>query len=97
MRRNVKLRLLAMAGLALAASACAPQVIERPIFPSRADMEAVTEAKPVPPIEIVTDPEVEAQYDADLESWGERLRSAGIRLCNWSVEQGADYICPKDD
>ena len=96
MPKSGTMRLLATVGLVLVASGCA-SIIEKPIFPPRADLEAVTEAKPVPPIEIVTDPEVEAQYDADVESWGERLRSAGIRLCNWSVDQGADFTCPKDD
>ena len=88
---------LSVAAPVLLLGMCHSTVIERPVFPPRADIKAVTEAKPVPPIEIVIDPEVEAQYDADLESWGERLRSAGIRLCNWSVDQGADFTCPKED
>lgn len=83
-----------MAALALTVSACDPQVIEKPIFPSRADVEAMTEAKPIPPVEIATDEEAAVQHDADLESWGERLHSAGARVCRWFNFNGADFDCP---
>lgn len=65
-----------------------------PIFPPSADVAAVTEPKPVPPIEIVTDEAAAVQYDADIESWGERLHSAGSRLCRWFNENGAALTCP---
>ena len=62
-------------------------------FPTPAEIDAVTEAKPVPPIEIATDDNVAAQYDADIESWGERLQSAGVRLCDWFNDQGGEFDC----
>lgn len=65
----------------------------KPLYPPNADVEATTEAKPVPPIEIVTDENVAAQYDADVEAWGERLQSAGKRVCNWLNRNGGDFDC----
>jgi hypothetical protein len=57
----------------------------------------VTEAKPVPGDEIATDPVAEATYNARVESWGDRLRSAGVRLCKFFDETGMpDLDCPKD-
>lgn len=52
-------------------------------FPPVADLKAATEAKPVPGDEIATDPAAEARYNAAVESWGDRLRSAGVRLCHF--------------
>jgi hypothetical protein len=57
----------------------------------------VTEPKPVPGDEIATDPQAEAKYNASVESWGDRLRSAGVRLCKFFDETGMpDLNCPKD-
>ncbi|NVD43494.1 hypothetical protein [Qipengyuania atrilutea] len=53
----------------------------------------MTERKPVPPLEIVDDDDVAAQYDADVESWGERISAAGTRLCQWFNDQGAEFDC----
>lgn len=63
----------------LLASACAGSGA----YPPLADLRAVTEAKPVPGDEIATDPVAEAHYNAAVESWGERLHSAGLRLCRF--------------
>ena len=27
------------------------------------------------------------------QSWGERVQAAGVRVCKWLVENGADYDC----
>jgi hypothetical protein len=43
----------------------------------------VTEAKPVPTDAIATDPVAEAHYNAEVESWGDRIWSAGARLCRF--------------
>jgi hypothetical protein len=56
----------------------------------------VTEAKPVPTDEIAADPVAEAHYNAAVESWGDRLHSAGARLCRFFEETdmpGVDF-CP---
>src|SRR6478735_9110239 len=68
----------------LLASACA----DSGGFPPLADLKAVTEPKPVPSDEIATDPQAEANYNASVEGWGERLRSAGIRLCRFFDQTG---------
>lgn len=75
------------------ASAC-----ERPVstpLPPKQDVEAATEAKPTPPADIAVNPVSGATYSADLESWGERVRSAGVRVCEWlnSASKDADYKC----
>lgn len=46
---------------------------------------------------IVTDAKAAAQYDADVESWGERGWNAIARICRWSVANGAHlpFDCPK--
>jgi hypothetical protein len=41
----------------------------------------------------VTDEEAAARYDAELESWGERVQSAGLRLCRWFNANGAVFEC----
>lgn len=64
-------------------------------YPPLADLQAVTEAKPVPTDEIATDPVAEASYNASVESWGDRLRSAGIRLCRFFDDTGMKGLdCP---
>jgi len=53
----------------------------------------VTEAKPVPGDEIVTDPVASAKYNAAVEAWGDRLRAAGMRLCRFFDRTGMDVDC----
>lgn len=74
--------LSALLPMLLLASACA-----RPggPFPPLADVKAVTETKPVPPDTIADDPVAEANYNAAVEGWGDRLHSAGERLCRFFV------------
>ncbi len=65
-------------------------------YPPLADLKAVTAPKPLPGDEIATDPVAEAKYNADVESWGEGLRAAGIRLCRFFDETGMPGVeCPK--
>lgn len=67
-------------------------------FPPLADLQAATEAKPVPGDEIATDPVAEANYNVDLEGWGDRVRSAGVRLCHFYEETGMPmpgFDCPE--
>lgn len=65
-------------------------------YPPLADVKAITEAKPVPGDEIATDPVAEAHYNAAVESWGDRLASAGARLCRFFDETGMPGLdCPR--
>ena len=55
----------------------------------------MTETKPVPTDEIATDPVAEASYNASVESWGDRLRAAGVRLCRFFDDTGMKGLdCP---
>lgn len=63
-------------------------------FPPRADVEAATEAKPVPPTTILTDPTASDRYNAELENWGERVQAAGVKLCRYFKEKGMEVDCP---
>lgn len=66
--------------------------------PPRADLLALTEKKPIPSDEIATDPVAEANYNASVEAWGDRLFSAGGRLCRWYEEIGVKgLMCPVAD
>ena len=57
----------------------------------------MTEAKPIPSDAIATDPQVEAQYNADVESWGDRVSAAGGRLCRFfaGVDMPGVDFCPE--
>tara|TARA_B100000378_G_scaffold144489_1_gene116702 strand:+ start:872 stop:1009 length:138 start_codon:yes stop_codon:yes gene_type:complete len=44
-------------------------------------------------MEIATDEAAAVAYDEAIESWGERVQAAGVRVCKWLVENGADYDC----
>lgn len=57
-------------------------------FPPLADLRAVTEAKPIPTDAIASDPVAEAEYNAAVEGWGDRLHSAGLRLCRFYQRTG---------
>lgn len=57
-------------------------------YPPLADLKAVTEAKPIPDDAILTDPVADAHYNASVESWGDRVQSAGVRLCRFFRETG---------
>ena len=74
----------------LLASACATS----DGYPPPAELQAVTEAKPIPDDAIASDPLAEAHYNAALESWGERISAAGGRLCRFFVRTGMKLDCP---
>lgn len=78
--------------LVLTAGACEPKVVSTPIFPPSADL--AVEAKPVPTDDIVTSARAAAEYDAAVESWGERgWRTVG-RLCRYFKGHGMAVDCP---
>ena len=52
-------------------------------YPPRADVIAVTEAKPRPSADVLTDPAASDLYNAELEARGDRLYAAGVRLCRF--------------
>lgn len=86
-------RLLMLPIVLWAVSGC-----ERPVstpLPPKLDVEAATEAKPKPTADIVTDAAANARYSAAVESWGERVRSAGVRVCKWlnAASKDASYDC----
>lgn len=66
-------------------------------YPPLADLQAVTEHKPVPTDAIATDPDAEAHYNAVVEGWGDRLWSAGGRLCRFFRKTGMPDLsfCPQ--
>jgi len=77
----------------LLVSGCAPSGG----FPPVADLQAATEAKPVPSDAIATDPSAEAHYNAAVESWGDQLSSAGGRLCRFFQRRGVKGLaCPEE-
>ena len=65
-------------------------------YPPVADLQAVTEEKPKPTDEILIDPVADAQYNASIESWGDRISSAGGRLCRFFDNAGMVGVdfCP---
>ena len=78
---------------ALAVSGCGPQIQLRPLFPPAADL--AVEAKPVPPVEIVTSAQAGAEYSAHVEAWGERGWLTVARLCRYYKAQGMPgIVCP---
>lgn len=79
----------------LTASAC-----DRPVstpLPPAIDVEAATESKPSPTADIVTDEGAALAYDLAVEAWGERVQSAGVRVCEWlnAASKDADYKCER--
>jgi len=82
-------QILCLALFALSACTDHPRVG----FPAAADLVAVTEAKPKPSPDILTDPAASDRYGASVESWGERVQAAGVRLCKFFVAQGMKVGC----
>jgi len=86
LRRAGSLALLI--ALSLVTASCA-RGIPVQTYPSNADLQAVTEPKPRPTPDIVTDPQANARYDAEVESYAERVQAAGVRICTWAESMGA--------
>jgi hypothetical protein len=60
-------------------------------------LKAVVEQKPVPNDDIATSDQAGADFSAAIEAWGDRIYSAGGRLCRWSEKVYRVKIgCPKD-
>lgn len=57
------------------------------------DIEAVTEPKPIPSDDIVTDARAAALYNSKLEGWGDRIHAAGVRLCRYARATGVKVDC----
>lgn len=66
-------------------------------FPPRAELQAVTETKPIPPASILTDTTASDRYNAQLEAWGERVQAAGVRLCRYFKSKGMQVACPAEN
>lgn len=89
-----RMRLLPVLAMLSSVSACASSVV---VSPPVADLQAVTETKPVPSDAIATSDQAAADYDASLEAWGDRISAAGGRLCRWSKSVYKLKVdCPKD-
>jgi uncharacterized lipoprotein len=74
-------------------SACGGLGRTRPQFPSAADVEKSQEAKPLPTPAIVTDPAARETYNADVESWGDRVADAAVRMCRSMNDMGGNFAC----
>lgn len=88
MSRSTTLAGLVCASLAL--SACATKPIATP---PRADVQALVEPKPKPSADILSDPAASDRYNSAVEGWGDRLSSAGKRLCVYFQSTGMDVEC----
>ncbi|MCW1431414.1 hypothetical protein [Novosphingobium sp. JCM 18896] len=77
--------------LCLAVAGCASKPLP---FPPRADVVAMTEAKPKPGADVLTDPAANDRYNSVLEARGDRLYAAGVRLCRFFRDTGMDVDCP---
>lgn len=76
-------RFTCLALLTLAACATTPAP-----YPPRADVQALAEHKPKPSAAILTDPAASDRYNSAVEGWGDRLHSAGKRLCRYFAATG---------
>lgn len=97
MRSILRLRMAgcsALLPMLLLVSACASSAA----FPPRADVQAAVEAKPVPGDNIATDDVAFQHYNADVESWGDRLHAAGARLCRFylALKMPGLTSCPQE-
>lgn len=86
-------RLLPVLAMPWLASGCATSGA---IHPPVDDLKAAVEPKPVPSDDIATSDQANADYNAAIEAWGDRISSAGGRLCRWSERTYKIKIgCPK--
>lgn len=63
-----------------------------PIYPTSVDLKV--EPKPVPGPEIVTSAQAAAEYDVEVEAWGERGWRQIARLCRYFKGHGMEIQCP---
>ena len=65
-------------------------------LPPVADLKAAVEPKPVPTDDIATSQKAADDYSASVDAWGDRIYTAGGRLCRWSERVYKVKIgCPK--
>lgn len=62
-------------------------------LPPRADVIALIEVKPKPPVAILTDPAASDRHNNAIEAYADRLSSAGKRLCAYFAATGMDVDC----
>lgn len=74
-------RLLPVLATLLLVSGCATTGA---IPPPADDLKAMVEPKPVPTDDIATSDQANADYNASVEGWGDRISAAGARLCRWT-------------
>lgn len=85
-------RSVLLASLFLAAACTTPVGT----VPPADDLKAVTEPKPVPTDDIATSQKAADQFSADIEAWGDRISSAGARICRWAETVGKrSFECPR--
>jgi hypothetical protein len=77
----------------LLVSSCASTGRIQPQFPAAADVEASQEAKPRPSAAIVSNPVARAQYRVEVESWGDRVSDAAVRVCRSMNDMGGNFAC----
>lgn len=63
-----------------------------PGYPAAQDVTAMVETKPRPSDDILT-PGGSARYNADVESWGDRISAAAKRVCRNLKAQGMTIDC----
>ncbi len=64
----------------------------QPLFPPAPDINLLQQSKPRPTPEILTSSKASAQYNADVEDWGDNLSATGHRVCIWLKSQGMKDI-----
>lgn len=57
------------------------------------DVEASQEPKPAPELAIATDPVAREAYNAAIESWGDRVSDAAVRMCRSMNDMGGKFAC----
>lgn len=79
---------------AFSVSACSTPAPVRQTFPLAADL--AVPPKPRPTVETLTSAQASAQYNSDVEAWGDAMAAQIGRLCRWAKGSGAPVLsCPK--
>lgn len=77
---------------AFSVSACSTPAPVRQTFPLAADL--AVPPKPAPTVETLTSAQASAQYNSDVEAWGDGLAAQVARLCRWAKGSGMAVTCP---
>lgn len=84
----MRMMMITIAPLMLTACATKPVA-----YPPRSDVATLVEKKPRPTAAILTDPAASDKHNSAVEAWGDRLSSAGRRLCAYFKATGMDVEC----